>query len=399
MNHRLKIVMVNPHLGPVLGGLQKDMLCLAREFIAMGDRVTFVTTYDEFPEGRVDLDRPLTYEMPPDVEIVRLEGHFRTHLRHFQPANPPLWLPGLARAVLRFEPDVVIFFNIGWPLTILPTLLRLRRKTVVLFRTAYHGYEDHNRLDPFRRRLKLGVAGLSHCLLTYSQFEKLQIIGHGHVPAEKIMPVYPGVDIWDPDPDDVHEFQVRHDLLNKIIVSHVARLSAFKGTDKLIRALPRLRQQSERDVVLLLVGRNVEEEYLADLVRDLGVEAHCRFTGPLSEQDLHLAYAASDLFALPSEYESLGFVFLEAMAHGLPVVGVRTGGVPEVIRNGRTGFLLDSNGNLEELACLLGQVLNNQMLRQRLGEQARQWVSAQFSWHRATEQVKGIIHQIAIDRI
>ena len=56
--------MVNPHLGPVLGGTQKDMLCLAREFIGQGDQVAFVTTYDEFPEGRVDLSQPLTYELP-----------------------------------------------------------------------------------------------------------------------------------------------------------------------------------------------------------------------------------------------------------------------------------------------------------------------------------------------
>lgn len=96
----------HPHLGPMLGGIQKDMLCLASEFIRQGDQMAFVTTYDEFPEGRVDLDRPLTYELPPGLPVVRLEGRLRTHLRHFQPANPPLWLPSLAHTVQRLTPDV-----------------------------------------------------------------------------------------------------------------------------------------------------------------------------------------------------------------------------------------------------------------------------------------------------
>ncbi len=140
----MNLVFVNPHFGPVLGGIQKDMLCLAREMIALGDRVTFVTTYDEFPEGRVDLSRPLTYDLPPGLEIVRLEGHCRTRLRNFHPANPPLFLPGLTEAVLRCDPDGVIFFNIGWPLTVasahppLATTCRSCSTAALTTRTSSH---------------------------------------------------------------------------------------------------------------------------------------------------------------------------------------------------------------------------------------------------------------------
>jgi glycosyltransferase involved in cell wall biosynthesis len=387
----VNIVMVSPYLGPVLGGIEKDMLCLAREFISQGDRVAFVTTCDEFPEGRVNLSQALTYELPASLQVVRLEGHFRSHLRHFHPANPPLWLPGLAHTVLRLGPDVVIFFNIGWPLTVLPALLGLRRHSIVLYQTAYHAPLDHHLLDSWRSRLQLGVASLSHQLLPHSHHEKQQIMQDGCISEEKITVAYPGVDVWDLGRDEVEGFCARYDLVNRIVISHVGRLSAFQGTDKLIRALPELRRRSGRDVVLLLVGRNLEAESLNRLVAELGVNDWVRFTGPVAERDLHIAYAASDVFALPSTYESFGFVFLEAMAHGVPVIGVRTGGVPEVIRDGETGFILDSSQDVDGLADMLVRLIEDDALRARLGGQAREWVRRQFNWAKAAETVKSIV--------
>lgn len=390
----MNIVLVNPHLGPVLGGIQKDMLRMAREFIAQGDRVALVATYDEFPEGRVDLNQPLTYERPPGLEIVRLEGRFRTRLRNFHPANSPLWLPGLAHTILRFKPDVVIFFNIGWPLTVLPTLLKLRHTTTVLYRTAYHAFDGSYILDPLRYRLQLGVASLSHRLLTYSYFEKEQIIEQGHVPAAKIVPVYPGVEVVYPTPGEVAAFRSAWDLNAKVVISHVARLSAFKGTDKLIRILPQVRERTGRDVILLLVGRCLEQAYLDKLINELDVGAHVRLTGSVSEHDLHRAYAVSDIFALPSQYESFGFVFLEAMAHGVPVIGVRTGGVPEVIRDGETGFILESHNDLEALTERLIQLVMDGEFRAKCGERAQVWTRGQFGWSVAANTVRQLVQEL-----
>lgn len=392
-------MIANPHLGPVLGGIQKDILSLTREFIAQGDRVTFVTTHDEFPEGRVDLSQPFTYELPPGLRIVRLGGHIRSRLRNFHPANPPLWLPGLARAVLEFRPDAVIFCNIGWPLTILPALLALRRHTTVLYRTAYHAPLAHRPLDAWRSRLQLKVAGLSHHLIPFSYHEKQQIIHDGGIPEDKITVVYPGVDIWSLSAEQVRAFRAGHGLLDRFVISHVSRLGTFKGTDKLLRVLPEVRQRTKHDVVLLLVGRSTEKESLDKLIRELDVGPYVRFTGPVPEQELHLSYAVSDVFALPSQYESFGFVFLEAMAYGVPAIGVRTGGVCEAIREGETGFILESSQDLDGLANALCQLVVDTALRQRMGEQARRWVSSQFSWNQSANQIKRLITQIEGQRI
>lgn len=387
-------VMVNPHLGPVLGGLQKDMLYLAREFIAQDDGVAFVTTYDEFPEGRVDLSQNPAWGQPAGMDVVRLEGHVRSRLRGFQPTNPPLILPGLTGAVRSFEPDVVIFYNVGWPLTVLPALLELRRTTTVLYRTAYHGHSDTYRLDSLRRRLQLGVAGLSHCLLPYSQAEKVQIVEQGGVAGEKIVPVYPGVEVPELTQEEIDTFRAAHDLEGVVVIAHVARLGRFKGTDRLIRALPGVRRRSGRDAVLLLVGRNLEADYLDGLAQRLDVARHVHFLGPVPDRELHLAYAASDLFALPSRYESFGLVFLEAMAHGLPAIGVRTGGVPEVIRDGETGFVLESAEDTEALSDALVRLVSDRDLCRTLGEQARGWVQGRFTWARSADAVKTVVREL-----
>lgn len=390
----MKLVLVNPYLGPVPGGIEYDLVHLAQEFVHSGDQVAIVTTPYEFPDGEANLAMPPVYNLDSRVMVTRLRGVLRSRLRDFQPANAPLWLPRLVRTAMRDEPDAVIFFNVGWPLTVLPALLALRRQTVVLYRTAYHTHDVRHPLDPVRQRLQLGVAALSHRLLPYSHFEKQQIVRDGAIQESKITPVYPGMAVPGVTAAEIAAFRKCHELSGKGVIAHVARLSAFKGTDKLIRVLPEVRRQTGLDVVLLLVGRNLEADSLGRLARELDVMEQVRFTGPLSEYDLHRAYAASDVFALPSRYESFGFVFLEAMAHGIPVIGVRTGGVPEVILDGKTGFVLDSPNDLQGLTNRLVRMLSDERVRSRFGEAARAWTERQFNWGKTVREVRKIIREL-----
>jgi glycosyltransferase involved in cell wall biosynthesis len=386
--------MVVPDLGSVLGGIQKDMVCLAREFAGQGDQVEFVTTYNEFPEGRVDPCQPLTYKLPRGVRITRLAGRLRSRLRGFQPANPPLWLPWLSRTVLDARPDLVIFFNIGWPLTVLPALLAIRRHATVLYQTAYHAPLLWRPLDPARSHLKLQVAALAHHLIPHSHFEKGQIVRDGGVAEDQITVVYPGVEVRSLEEGEIEAFRARYGLCDKVVVSHVARLSAFKGTDKLLRILPQVRAETGRDVVLLLVGRNTEGDSLGRVMSEVGIGTEVRFTGPVSERDLHLAYEVSDVFALPSEYESFGFVFLEAMSHGVPVIGVRTGGVPEVIRDGETGYVLDAADDLPALTARLAALIADDPLRGKMGVAARNWARTEFNWADSAAAVKRVALEV-----
>ena len=103
----------------------------------------------------------------------------------------------------------------------------------------------------------------------------------------------------------------------------------------------------------------------------------------MSGRDLAEAYASADVFAFPSDTETLGFVAMEAMASGIPVVGARAGGIPDVITPGKNGFMF-TPGNLGELTEQLGRLIRNTELRERLGRQARQSVE-RWGWRESTE--------------
>ncbi|GFR39619.1 hypothetical protein Agub_g83 [Astrephomene gubernaculifera] len=121
------------------------------------------------------------------------------------------------------------------------------------------------------------------------------------------------------------------------------------------------------------------------------------FLGMLHGEDLSSAYASSDVFVMPSESETLGFVVLEAMAAQLPVVAVRAGGIPDIIRpedNGVTGFLYEP-GDEERAAELVGQLAADLELRARVGARARQEV-AKWDWRAATLHLLNVQYPLAM---
>ena len=105
----------------------------------------------------------------------------------------------------------------------------------------------------------------------------------------------------------------------------------------------------------------------------------------MSGEELASAYASADVFAFPSDTETLGFVAMEAMASGVPVVGARAGGIPDVIRDGRNGFMF-TPGDLGELTERLRALLFDPVLRGEMGKNARESV-APHDWRSSTQRL------------
>ncbi|EFJ45014.1 hypothetical protein VOLCADRAFT_82536 [Volvox carteri f. nagariensis] len=122
------------------------------------------------------------------------------------------------------------------------------------------------------------------------------------------------------------------------------------------------------------------------------------FLGMLHGEDLSAAYASADIFVMPSESETLGFVVLEAMASELPVVAVRAGGIPDIIcpedSAGVTGFLYEP-ADVDKASELIGTLAANPELRARVGARARQEV-AKWDWRAATMYLLNVQYPIAM---
>ena len=135
------------------------------------------------------------------------------------------------------------------------------------------------------------------------------------------------------------------------------------------------------NVRLALVGSGPAESHL----RERFEGTNTVFMGYMSGNALAEAYASADVFAFPSDTETLGFVAMEAMASGIPAVGARAGGILDVIRHGENGFMF-TPGDLGDFTEQLGQLLFDEKLRAMLGRQARVDMEA-WGWRAATEKL------------
>jgi glycosyltransferase involved in cell wall biosynthesis len=177
-------------------------------------------------------------------------------------------------------------------------------------------------------------------------------------------------------------------------VLYVGRITPHKGVDRLIRALP-------PTASLTIAGsdghdqRSPERDY-PRLLRRLATGREVRFTGAAGEDALPWLYRRAAVFVLPTVErtcygrpvavtELLGLSVLEAMASGTPVVASRTGGLPEVVRDGETGFLV-TPGDVAELQDAIDRLLRDRALARRMGRAARAVVLDQFTWQRTAER-------------
>ena len=179
-----------------------------------------------------------------------------------------------------------------------------------------------------------------------------------------------------------------------VCIGNVAALVPEKGHVLLIRALADLRARFPQ-CVLLLPGEGPEKTKLRDVVRQLRLEDVVKFPGFVS--DIESVYAATHLFVFPSHEEPLGSSLLVAMAHGLPVVAFARGGVPEVVEDGKNGLLVKELDPVA-LAAAIKRLLSDPAEARRLGEAARETISARFSADRMVDATLQVYERLIAAR-
>ena len=202
------------------------------------------------------------------------------------------------------------------------------------------------------------------------------------LPATKIQ-----IRPWGIDPafldlaDRASEFSPPAGIPNSRYVLAVGRWSSaerYKGFDTLIRALPLLLRETQ-DLHLVFVGDGDDRPSLEALAKEMRVEQRVHFVSGLSREQLVACYAGADVFALPSSGEGFGFVFLEAMALGRATVGGNHGGIPDIIEDGITGFLV-AHVDEKQLSAKLSVLLRDRALRDEMGQRGRDRVMQKFAF-------------------
>ena len=308
----------------------------------------------------------------------------------------PLYDREVARLVQQTRPDLLHVHN--RPLLALWLARRFGREIPVILH-MHNLYESLGKRERPRPGTPIPVAGFAACSNFVLERERSRL-GLG---AGLYRVIYNGVEtdaftsIWD---HDAPRRQVRqqYGLDDEPTVVFAGKLRESKGVHILLRAMTRVWDLTPRAVLVLMggteYGRNRtmrETPFMAQLRRDLDqAPGRVILTGFIPPTDMPRAYLLGDVFVGPSQIEEgLGLVFLEAAAAGLPIIATRRGGIPEVVRDDVNGLLLRRPDDAAELAEKITGLLNDAPLRQRLGQQGREWVRADFSW----EKIAGTLEE------
>lgn len=175
-------------------------------------------------------------------------------------------------------------------------------------------------------------------------------------------------------------------------VLFVGRLAFQKGVITLVEAAAHLR----RDADVVLVGDGPDRAAAERRVAELGLQDRVRFTGFLAHARIPAVLRHGDVLVLPSAYEELGSVLLEAMRAGLPIVASDTGGIPEVVSDGVTGVLCPP-GDAQAFAHAIDGLLGDPARRERLGAAGRER-AGDFAWERLAPRVLAVYEDVLAER-
>lgn len=179
-------------------------------------------------------------------------------------------------------------------------------------------------------------------------------------------------------------------LDNKKVILTICRLVPRKGIDLVLKALKSIKEQRQ-DVVYLIGGTGPDEQRLRSLVSELELDDDVQFLGRIPDDKMAAYYSLGNVFVMPArndppDVEGFGIVFLEANACETAVIGSNTGGIPDAVIHGETGYLIEEN-NLNQLTDFLTRLLTDEELARKMGRKGRKRILNEATWDHVAESV------------
>ncbi|WP_405781434.1 glycosyltransferase family 4 protein [Streptomyces sp. NBC_00859] len=367
-----KTLIVTNDFPPRPGGIQAFLHNMALR-LEPGRIVVYASTWKRGSEGAAataafDADQPFTVVRDRSTMLL-----------------PTPRVTARASGLLREHGCTAVWFGAAAPLGLMaPALRRAGAERIV---ATTHGHEAGWAQLPGARQLLRRIGRGTDTLTYLGEYTRSRIAG-ALTPeaAARMVQLPPGVDeeTFHPGSGGA-QVRARLGLTDRPVVVCVSRLVPRKGQDTLILAMPRILRQVP-DAVLLIVGGGPYAGDLEKLAADTGVAGSVRFTGPVPWAELPAHFGAGDVFAMPCrtrrgglDVEGLGIVYLEASATGLPVVAGDSGGAPDAVLDGETGWVV-RGGSADDAADRIVTLLQDPGLRRRMGERGRAWVEEKWRW-------------------
>jgi glycosyltransferase involved in cell wall biosynthesis len=321
------------------------------------------------------------------VQVVRIDelGREISPVRDFVATLKLAWL-------IRRERPQILHTHTAKAGTVgrLAALLAGGRRPPIIVHT-FHGHVLHSYFGPFRslvfRLLERWLASTTTALVAVSPQVRDDLVALGVAPHERFAVVRLGIELAERvDGAANARVEARRYLgipPERFAVGWIGRMTAVKRTDDVLVAFKRLRERGV-DACLCLVGDGPDRDDVERLAHELGVVRDTLFLG--YQDEVAPFYAAFDALILPSGNEGTPVSAIEALAAGRPVVATRVGGVPDVVRDGEDGFLVEP-GATDELADRLARLAEDPSLRERMGVAGRERVLPRYAVDRLIDDV------------
>ena len=290
-----------------------------------------------------------------------------------------------AREVARAEGCTTALYGAMAPLGLLSP--GLRGEGIERFVAMTHGHEAAWATLPGSRHVLRLIADQMDAVTYVGEYTRTRMAAaFSPAAAARMTWLPPGVDdsVFVPGAGGA-AVRARLRVGQRPVVLCVSRLVPRKGQDVLIRAWPAI-LRAVPDAVLLLVGGGPYRRRLERLVDTSGVRDSVVLTGSVPWPDLPAYYDAGNVFAMPCrtragglDVEGLGIVYLEASATGLPVIAGNSGGAPDAVLEGETGYVVDGR-SVNQVAERIVPLLLDPELTRAMGKRGRQWVGEAWRW-------------------
>jgi glycosyltransferase involved in cell wall biosynthesis len=328
------------------------------------------------------------------VEVVRIDELGR----EISPLRDLMATIRLARLIRKERPQILHTHTAkaGTVGRVAARLAGSRKPPIVVH--TFHGHVLRGYFGPVRtllfRLLERWLASGTTALIAVSPQVRDDLVSLGVAPRERFVVIRLGIELDERvAPDENGRGESRRYLGipgDRFAVGWIGRMTAVKRTDDVLIAFKSLRD-SGVDAVLCMVGDGPDRITLEERAHELGVARDTIFLG--YQEDVAPFYAAFDVLVLPSGNEGTPVTVIEALAAERPVVATRVGGVPDVVRDGEDGFLVEA-GATDDLADRLGRLARDPALRARMGKKGRERVLPRYAVERLVDDVDGLYRSL-----
>jgi len=248
-------------------------------------------------------------------------------------------------------------------------------------------FEDPRHHNPHLWKSLQEAAAVIAC----SHYERAGMIRKGIHPSRiHLIPMGIDLDEWThPDGERVRR---KYHLEGRKVLLFAGTKDYDKGAISLLQAVAQARHRV-KDLILVSIGLSTREWENGKTILP---ERNLLDLGYVSEQEKRDLFAACDLFAMPSRYDSFGIVYLEAWRCGKPVIGARVGAIPEVIEDQKDGLLVEF-GNVDQLTSAIGDLLDHPDRGREMGERGRQKVIERYNWQNNIAEMERVYQGARIE--